>query len=83
MSSNKKKNPLYIVTNDGKDVESADNHIEALFKKAGLDFIYKFIMEYFKALLETVNSYPMFLEVKKFIDKAVDALSKLGTALSL
>ena len=32
----KKKNPLYVVTNEGKDVETADNFWDAMVKKFNL-----------------------------------------------
>lgn len=77
----KSKNPLYVVTNDGKDVESAENYIELFFKKAGLDFVYKFVIDYLEALIQSVNSYPMLVEIRRLIDQAIEALSKVVKVL--
>ena len=70
----KSSNPLYVVSKDGKEVEEASNYLELIFKKLGLDFIYSFLTEYIKGLLELVNSYPMLVEIQKMIDQVVDAL---------
>lgn len=74
VKTKRKVNPLYVVTNDGKDVEAASNYIELLFKKLGLDFVYEMMAEYLKGLLELVNSYPMLVEINKIIEQVVDAM---------
>ncbi len=76
----KAKNPLYVIKNNGVDVESAQNFFELLLKKFNLEptlnFINTVIMptlqDYFQKLtvelFSKVDSYPMLIEVKKIYD---------------
>jgi hypothetical protein len=67
----RKKNPLYVVTNDGKDVESASNFLEAWCKKMGVDFIYQFVKGYIDALVASINSYPMLVALKRKLEEFI------------
>lgn len=53
----KRKNPLFVVTNSGKDVEAAENFIEVLVKKLGLDPVIEMIEGLFEVLIANINSY--------------------------
>ena len=69
MSDNKKSsNPLYVVSNNGVDVEAASSLIDLILKKTGIDQMIPFLENIMSILLSQVNSYPMFLEVKKIFD---------------
>ena len=66
--SKKSSNPLYVVTNNGVDVEAAKSIIDLILKKLGIDQMIPFLENMMAVLLSQVNSYPMFLEVKKIFD---------------
>ena len=73
MSDNNKKsktstNPLYVVRNNGVDVEAASGILDLILKKTGLDQMIPMLENIMAILLSQVNSYPMFLEVKKIFD---------------
>lgn len=69
MSDNKKNsNPLYVVSNNGVDVEVANSLIDLLLKKTGIDQIIPILENILAILFSQVNSYPMFMEVKKILD---------------
>lgn len=69
MSDNKKSsNPLYVVRNNGVDVEAANSIIDLILKKTGIDQLIPILENIMAILLSQVNSYPMFMEVKKVFD---------------
>lgn len=69
MSDNKKSsNPLYVVKNNGVDVEAANGLIDLILKKTGIDQLIPILENIMAILLSQVNSYPMFMEVKKVFD---------------
>lgn len=69
MSDSKKtSNPLYVVRNNGVDVEAASSIIDLILKKTGLDQMIPILENIMAILLSQVNSYPMFMEVKKVFD---------------
>jgi hypothetical protein len=69
MSATRKINPLYVVSKDKKNVEEAANFFDLLLKKTGLNQLWSMLETVIALLLSQVQSYPMFLEVKKVIDK--------------
>lgn len=71
------KNPLYVVTNNGKDVEEAENLFDALVKKLGLEPVITILESLLQELINQVSSYGAFVAVKAFIDQFVEALEKL------
>lgn len=69
MSDSKKtSNPLYVVRNNGVDVEAASSIIDLILKKTGIDQMIPILENIMAILLSQVNSYPMFMEVKKVFD---------------
>lgn len=66
--SKKSSNPLYVVSNNGVDVEAANGIIDLILKKTGLDQLIPVLENIMSILLSQVNSYPMFIEVKKIFD---------------
>lgn len=73
----KKKNPLYVVTNKGKDVESALNFIDALVKKFNLAPIIEMLKIALSIVKENVNNYATLLGIKKIIDDLLAPLAPL------
>ncbi|ATH07767.1 hypothetical protein BIY24_07345 [Halobacteriovorax marinus] len=70
----KSKNPLYHVSNDGKDVESVSGVVELMIKKLGLDPMVEFLESMLKYMIEEVSSYPIFLHLKELLDELIDKL---------
>jgi hypothetical protein len=83
MTVKKKKNPLYVVTNKGKDIEQADGVWDALVKKFHLAPVIEFFQMIFDFLLAKVNSYAWFVVIKQKIDELVESLNKLFQFLRL
>ena len=73
----KTKNPLYVVKNNGQDVETALNYFDLLLKKFNLDALIPIVQTLVDMLFQGVKSYPMFLEVKKVFDQIFDNLINL------
>jgi hypothetical protein len=69
-SKNKKStNPLYVVRNNGVDVEEASGIFELILKKTGLDKMIPILESFVQILLSQVESYAVFIEVKKILDQ--------------
>ena len=79
--SPKKTNPLYVVKNNGKDVETATNLIEALFKKIGLEFVYEYFYNIVRSLLIKVNSTALMTVVYDFIEDYKQIIEMVDQAL--
>jgi hypothetical protein len=63
---NKTKNPLYVVS--GKEVEEASGLIDFILKKFNLEPAINFFNMIIEMLLEQINSYPMLVAAREFID---------------
>lgn len=61
-------NPLYVVKNKDNQIETAQNIIEALFKRIGLDFIYEYFYTIFRTLALKVKSTHMFSNLIDLLD---------------
>ncbi len=77
----KKKNPLFVVTNQGKDVEQANSMFEALIKKLGLTKsiaqLEKWLGDFFQFLFSLVKNYAILVAVKNILDELVIKLENL------
>lgn len=73
----KAKNPLYVVTNDGKDVLEASGLVDALFKRLGLEPMLQQLEGLIQALLSMVTSYAVFTVVKEWLDQLVAMMESL------
>ena len=71
----KRKNPLFVVTNKGKDVEQASDFFDVLIKKFNLAPVIEILKVFMKMLSENVKNYPMFLVVKNLFDKYMALLT--------
>ena len=74
--SNRKKNPLYVVTNKGKDVEIAKNYLDALIKLLGIAPVIDFIKFIINFMVERVTSYSTFVQLKNFLDNVIEGVNK-------
>lgn len=74
---NKAKNPLYVVRNNGVDVESANGLIDMLLKKTGIDTVLPILESILEMILSQVQTYPVFIEVKKMFDKLFEKMIEL------
>ncbi len=74
----KQKNPLFVVTSNGKNVEMAKNFWEFLLKKTRTEKVFHFLeeifLDLFRQLLESVKNYATLIAVKDIIDKILDQL---------
>lgn len=70
-------NPLYVVRNNGVDVESASGIVDLILKKTGLDQMFVILENLLNFLMTQVNSYPMFIEVKKIYDQLFEKFVEL------
>jgi hypothetical protein len=79
MSESRKKNtnPLYVVRNNGVDVEEAQNFIDLILKRTGLDKLVPILESLMHLFLSQVETYPVFIEVKKMFDKLFEKLIEL------
>ena len=74
--ANKSKNPLYVVTQNGKVVEEAQNQLDRFVKKFNLGPVIKLWEDLITFLLSQVKSYPMLVVVQKLVDQWVLLLEK-------
>lgn len=65
----KTKNPLYVVKNNGVDVEEAMSFFDLVIKKFNLEAVVPIFEAVIQAILSEVTSYPVFVEVKKMLDQ--------------
>lgn len=73
----KKTNPLFVVTNNGQDVEEAAGMFDALVKKLGLEPVLEIFQQILEMLLSQVQTYAAFEMAKQFVDEFVDQLEKV------
>lgn len=65
---------FYFIKKNGVDVEMASNLVDLLLKKTGLDALIPLLESLIQTLLQSVTSYPMFMEVKKKIDEILEGV---------
>ncbi len=75
MSDN--KNPLYVVSKNGVDVEAASGIWDLLLKKTGFDQVIPLLENILAFILSQVNSYPVFIEIKKMFDAIFEKIIEL------
>ncbi len=73
----KHKNPLYVVTNDGKDVLEASGLLDALIKRLGIEPVLRQIESLLQTMLSLISSYAAFMVVKEWLDQFVEKLEAL------
>lgn len=81
-SKPRKKNPLYVVTNQGKDVQEATGLLDMIVKKLGLEGVVELLEDLMASMMEMATSYAMFVSIKTFLDTIIHQieliLAKLG-----
>lgn len=77
MTARKKSNPLFVVTNGGKDVEQAEGPLDALIKKLSLGPALQFLEMIFQMIIDQVGGLVALDMIKGILDEFVDALEKL------
>lgn len=82
MSAAKKKNPLYVVTNNGQDVEEATNIFDVWVKKFGLEPVMQILSSLVDLLSDQVGNYGFFIFLQEFIDQLVENLMELKDRVS-
>lgn len=73
----KNTNPLYVVRNNGVDVEAANGILELILKKTGIDKMIPFLETFMQIILSQVQSYAVFIEVKKMFDKVFEKVIEI------
>ena len=73
----KSTNPLYVVTNKGKDIEEAEGQIDAWIKKLGLEPVIEFLEMILVMISEQVKNYSLFIMMKEYVDLIVGKLEEL------
>ena len=75
--SSNKKNPLYVVTNNGKDVEQADSVWDAVIKKFNLQPAIDLLWTLLELLAKQINSYAALVWLQGELEKFNTNLDKL------
>ena len=70
----KRKNPLYVVTNNGKDVLEASGLLDALVKRLGIEPVLKQLEAILQLMLSMITSYAAFTVIKEWFDQFVATL---------
>lgn len=83
VSAKKSKNPLYVVTNDGKDVETATNLFDMLVKKLGLAPVIEIFKNMIEHLTHMTGNYGVFLFLQELIDNFVTTLESIISQIKM
>jgi hypothetical protein len=82
-STRNRKNPLYVVTNNGRDVERVRSMWDAIVKRMGVGPLVEFINVLLKELFALVTSYPMLVAVNNYLTQFFEQLQGLLELLPL
>ena len=82
-NSAKKKNQLYVVTNQGKDVQEANGLLDMIVKKLGLEGVLELLEGLVASMMEMVTSYAMFITIKSFLDNIIHQIELIMAKLGL
>lgn len=87
MAQSKQKNPLYVVTNKGKDVEQVKGLLDGLVKRLGLtqqiQLFQQFLDVVMQMLLSYAQSYPALVAIEQFLARFIYQLESLMARLGL
>ncbi len=73
----KNTNPLYVVKKNGVDVEEVNGLLELILKKTGFDKMIPLLENMVQMILAQVNSYALFIEVKKMLDQVFEKIIEI------
>lgn len=83
----KNPNPLYVVTNKGRDIEQAESLVDALVKRFGLTPGIRFLSDVFSqilnSLLAQVYSYPLLVAAQQALQQLIHQFELLMARLGL
>ena len=79
----KNSNPLYVVTNKGRDIEVASGLWDVFVKKFHLTPFIEAFEAIFQELLEMVKSYPMLVSAQQMFAEFVSKVEELVALLGL
>lgn len=71
------KNPLYVVSNGGQDVESVTSYLELIIKKFGLQPYLDILDSIVAMLTNQVGNYGFFIALQNFIDHIAAQIEKM------
>ncbi len=71
------KNPLYVVSNSGQDVEGVSNYIELIIKKFGLEPYLELLDSMLAMITNQVGNYGFFIALQNFIDHIAAQIEKV------
>lgn len=71
------KNPLYVVTNEGRDVEGVATYIELIIKKFGLKPYIDLLESMIAMITNQVGNYGFFLALQNFVDHIAEQIEKM------
>ncbi|AYF44334.1 MULTISPECIES: hypothetical protein [Halobacteriovorax] len=71
------KNPLYVVTNEGKDVEGVANYIELVIKKLGLEPYLDLLESMIAMITNQVGNYGFFIALQNLVDHIAEQIEKM------
>ena len=75
--STNKKNPLFVVTNNGQDVQEAEGLFDAMVKSFGLAPLIEFINTILQMISEQVGGTVALELARGFLDEVINILEKL------
>ncbi len=65
----KNKNPLFVVTNEGQDVEAASGFFDAFVKRFGLGPALEVLKQIMQMITEAFPGYTSVIILKEFLDE--------------
>ena len=75
----KKKNPLFVVTNAGQDIEEVDSWWSYALNKLGLNVYMTYFEEMIQFLLSQVNNYGALEFMNTWLEQIIDFLQSTLT----
>lgn len=78
----RRKNPLYVVTNQGKVVEQATGPLDALIKRFGLGPAVTIFNQLLEILMAQVNSFPALAAFNKWLQETIRSLEAMTKRLA-
>ena len=74
--STKAKNPLFVVTNHGQDVEQAEGLFDAMIKKLGLEPLLEIFDEILEQLISACGNYGMIQVLSEWLEQVTEFLER-------
>ncbi len=75
----KKKNPLFVVTNQGKTVEQATGIIDALIKKLGLGPVIQFFEMMIETIISSISNYASLVVANDMLETLITQMMEFQT----